>query len=231
MVGFSQLVAEQRWIKEIDINPMFASAEDLVALDARVILHDPKTKEDKLPKLAIRPYPTQYVSQWKAKNGASLLLRPIRPEDEPLIVKFHATLSERSVYQRYFNQIKLDQRVAHERLVRICFNDYDREIALVAEHKNAETGQPEIIGVGRLSKARGLNEAEFALVISDDWQRQGLGTELLKQLIQVAQDEKLNRITGTVLADNHGMQHLIKKVGFKVKPAAGDNDVSAEYKL
>jgi acetyltransferase len=230
MVGFSQLVAEQRWIKEIDINPLFASADDLVALDARVILFENKVTENKLPKLAIRPYPTQYVSPWKAKNGTSLLLRPIRPEDEPLIVKFHATLSERSVYHRYFNQIKLGERVAHERLVRICFNDYDREIALVAERKNAD-GNLEIVGVGRLSRARGLNEAEFALLISDDWQRQGLGTQLVKRLIHVAQDEKLERITATVLADNHAMQHLLKKVGFTVKHAPGDNDLTAVYKL
>jgi acetyltransferase len=231
LVGFSQLVAEQRWIKEIDINPMFASAVDLVALDARVILFDAKTTENKLPKLAIRPYPAQYVAPWKSKNGTSLAIRPIRPEDEPSIVKFHTTLSEQSVYHRYFSQLKLDERVAHERLVRICFNDYDREIALVVERKNPETGQLEIVGVGRLSKARGLNEGEFALLISDQWQRQGLGTELLKRLIRVAQDEKLDRITATVMADNHAMQHLMKKVGFTVKHAAGDNDLTAEYKL
>lgn len=231
MVGFSQLVAEQRWIKEIDINPMFASAEHLVALDARVILHDPKVAESILPKLAIRPYPTQYAAPWTARNGTSLMLRPIRPEDEPLLVKFHMSLSAQSVYQRYFNQMKLDERVAHERLVRICFNDYDREIALVAERKNTETGQLEIVGVGRLSKARGLNEAEFAVLITDEWQRQGLGTELLKRLVRVAKDEKLTRLTATVLADNHAMQHLLKKVGFTVKHPAGDSDFTAEYKL
>ena len=136
MVGFSQLVAEQRWIKEIDINPLFASGDDLVALDARVILHDPKTTEEQLPKLAIRPYPTQYVGAWKMKDGKKVTIRPIRPEDEPLMVKFHEGLSERSVYLRYFSPLKLQQRVAHSRLIRICFNDYDREIALVAEHKD-----------------------------------------------------------------------------------------------
>src|SRR5262249_37168467 len=81
MVGFSQVVAEQRWIKEIDINPMFASADELVALDARVILHDAKTREGQLPRLAIRPYPTQYVAPWKLKNGTPIMIRPIRPED------------------------------------------------------------------------------------------------------------------------------------------------------
>src|SRR5690606_35663430 len=93
LVGFSQLVAEQTWIREIDINPLFASADELVALDARVILHDPKTKEEQLPKLAIRSYPTRYVSAWKMKDGKPVTIRPIRPEDEPLLVEFHRTLS------------------------------------------------------------------------------------------------------------------------------------------
>jgi acetyltransferase len=231
MVGFSQLVAEQRWIAEIDINPLFASADDLVALDARVILHDLKTAENKLPRLAIRPYPTQYVFPYKLKNGTAVTIRPIQPEDEPLLVKFHETLSEQSVYQRYFNHLKLDQRVAHERLTRICFNDYDREIALVVERKGTGSEAAEILGVGRLSKARGLNEAEFALLISDACQHQGIGTELLKRLIQIGRDEKLARITADILAENQPMLHVTKKAGFKVSHEAGNNDFTAEYKL
>jgi acetyltransferase len=231
MVGFSQLVAEQRWIKEIDINPMFASAEDLVALDARVILHDPKTKEDELPRLAIRPYPTQYVASWILKNKTPVIIRPIRPEDEPLLVKFHGTLSAESVYNRYFNQIKLDQRVEHERLVQICFNDYDREMALVAEFTDPISGRQEILGVGRLSKARGLNEAEFSLLISDKWQKQGLGTELLKRLVHIAHDEKLKRVKANILADNHAMQNVSRKAGFKVRHDSGGRDFIAEYTL
>jgi acetyltransferase len=231
LVGFSQLVAEQRWIKEIDINPLFASGADLVALDARVILHDPKTTEEKLPKLAIRPYPVQYVTPWKLKNGTPAVIRPIQPEDEPLLVKFHETLSEESVYHRYFAQFKLDERIAHERLTRICFNDYDREIALVVEHTDSSGGRREILGVGRLSKERGRNEAEFSLLISDRWQNQGLGTELLKRLVQIARDEKLTRLTASILSDNHAMQKLSKKVGFKVEPGPDGQDYVAEYVL
>jgi len=231
MVGFSQLVAEQRWIAEIDINPLFASADDLVALDARVILHDLQTTEDMLPKLAIRPYPTQYVAPFKLGNGTVVNIRPIQPEDEPLLVKFHETLSEQSVYQRYFNHLKLDQRVAHERLTRICFNDYDREIALVVELKSSDHARGEILGVGRLSKARGLNEAEFALLISDSWQHQGIGSELLKRLIRIGHDEKLSRITADILGDNQPMLHVTRKAGFKVAHEHGSHDFTAEYKL
>ncbi len=231
MVRFSQLVVEQRWIAEIDINPLLVSPERLLALDARVVLHGPKVTEGNLPKIAIRPYPTQYVAPWKLDDGTHVIIRPIRPEDEPLMVKFHETLSEESVYHRYFSQLKLDQRIAHERLTRICFNDYDREIALVAERKVAKSGQREILGVGRLSKARGLNEAEFALLVSDRWQRQGLGAELLKRLVQIARAEKLDRVSAQIMADNHAMQHVSKKAGFKLEHEPGTHDFKAEYVL
>jgi acetyltransferase len=148
-----------------------------------------------------------------------------------MLVKFHETLSEESVYYRYFSQLKLDQRIAHERLTRMCFNDYDREIALVVEHKDSKATQREILGVGRLSKARGRNEAEFAMIISDRYQRQGLGTELLKRLVQVGRDEKLDRISAHILAENHAMQIVSKRVGFKLQREPGDSDFTAEIKL
>jgi acetyltransferase len=231
LVRFSQLVVEQPWIAELDINPLLVSAEQIIALDARVVLHPKSTPEDKLPKPAIRPYPTQYVKNWKLKNAEVVTIRPIRPEDEPSMVKFHESLSEESVYYRYFSKLKLDQRVAHERLTRICFNDYDREIALVAERKDAASGQHEIIAVGRLSKARGLNEAEFALLISDRWQGLGLGTELLKRLVQVGRDEKLDRITAFILSENHAMHHLSKRAGFKLERDPETHDFRAEIIL
>ncbi len=230
MVGFSQLVAEQRWIKEIDINPLFASGDDLVALDARVILHDPKTTEDQLPILAIRPYPTQYAGGWKMKDGKKVTIRPIRPEDEPLMVKFHEGLSERSVYLRYFSPLKLQQRVAHTRLVRICFNDYDREIALVAEQESAN-GQSEIVAVARLSKLHSNNAAEFAVVVTDQWQRKGLGMEMTKRLIQIAKHEKLARLVAYTLRENKDMQHMCKKVGFQVRTPVGESECVIEMNL
>lgn len=227
LVRFSYLVVEQPWISEIDINPLLASPERLLALDARVVVHGKDMTAEKLPKPAIRPYPIQYISQWQLNNGTPVTIRPIRPEDEPLLVKFHETLSEESVYYRYFSQLKLDQRIAHERLTRMCFNDYDREIALVAERKDAQTGQAEILGVGRLSKARGLNEAEFALVISDRWQRQGLGTELLKRLVQIGREEKLDRISANILAENHAMQIVSRRVGFQLARDGETQDFKA----
>jgi acetyltransferase len=229
LVRFSQLVVEQPWISEIDINPLLVSAERIFALDARVVLHDPKTPENKLPHSAIRPYPIQYATPWKLKNKTPLFIRPIKPEDEPLMVKFHETLSEESVYNRYFAALKLSQRVAHERLTRICFNDYDREIALVAEVKVAKGEEKKILGVGRLSKQHGRADAEFAVLVSDHWQRQGLGCELLRRLIAIGRDEKLAHISGVILAENHAMQHICRKVGFKVIHDPDNNSYNASY--
>jgi len=230
LVRFSQLVVEQKWISEIDINPLLASPENLIALDARVVVHGKNVTEDKLPKPAIRAYPVQYVSPWKLRDGRAVTIRPIRPEDEPAMVKFHESLSEESVYHRYFSSLKLTDRIAHERLTRICFNDYDREIALVVEFKGVD-GRSQILGVGRLSKMRGVNEGEFALIVSDRWQRQGLGKELLKRLVQIARDEKLSRLSAIILADNRAMTHVSRKAGFTIKEESGAKDFVAEYIL
>src|SRR6185437_12363599 len=100
----SQLVIEQPWISEIDINPLLASPDKLIALDARIVLHD-SAKKNHLPKPAIRPYPTQYISNWNMKDGTTVTIRPILPEDEPLMAEFHRTLSDRTVYLRYFGSL------------------------------------------------------------------------------------------------------------------------------
>ncbi|NEO29237.1 MAG: bifunctional acetate--CoA ligase family protein/GNAT family N-acetyltransferase [Symploca sp. SIO3C6] len=222
LVQFSQLVVEQCWIKEIDINPLFVSSNQIIALDARVVLHEADISEEQLPKLAIRPYPTQYVSPGTLNDGTPITIRPIRPEDEPLIVQFHKTLSEESVYFRYFHLIKLGMRTAHERLTRICFIDYNREMALVADYKNPETEKHEILAVGRLSKLHGINEAEFAMLVGDPYQRRGLGTQLLERLLQIGRDEQLDRITAEILAENVPMQKVSEKVGFRLHRVGND---------
>ncbi|VEP12860.1 Acyl-CoA synthetase (NDP forming) [Hyella patelloides LEGE 07179] len=217
MVRFSQLVVEQPWIKEIDINPLTVSEDRLLALDARVVLHDPDTTEENLPPVVIRPYPTQYIKPWTLNDDKQVTIRPIRPEDEPLIVNFHQYVSEESIYFRYFHTIKLQTRVSHERLARICFIDYDREMALVADYLDPDTGEREILGVGRLSKIHGSNEAEFGMLISDRHQGIGLGTELLYSLIDIGRQEQLSRITAEILPENMTMQHLCTKLGFKLQ--------------
>lgn len=214
LVRFSQLVSEQRWIKEVDINPLLASPDRLIALDARVVLHEPNLTEAQLPNLVIRPYPLQYVQPWKMKNGSEVVIRPIRPEDEPLMVQFHKTLSAESVYLRYAHMVKLSHRVAHERMTRICFIDYERDSALVAEAKDPVTGELEILAAARLTKLHGMQEAEFSILVSDRYQGQGLASEMLRRLIQIGQDEHLQTIVAHILPDNRAMQHVCQKLGF-----------------
>ena len=231
LVRFSNLVIENPAIKEIDINPVLASPEQLIALDARVLVHDASIPDDQLPHSAIRPYPVKYVETWKMKGGEEVMIRPIRPEDEPALIEFHKKLSERSVYLRYFQPLKLTQRTAHERLTRICFIDYDREMALVAERKKPD-GSPDIIAVGRLSQIHGRPEAELAALVQDELQAQGLGAELYRRLIVVARDQKLQKVHSNMLGENKEMQSLCRKLGFHLSaPDLEDNLVLAELTL
>jgi acetyltransferase len=231
LVRFSALVAEQRWIKEIDINPLLASPDGLIALDARVVVHGPDVKQEEIPKTAIRAYPSRYVAPWTMKDGDTVTIRPIRPEDEPAMVRFHETLSERSVYLRYFHLMNLEQRVQHERLTRICFIDYDREMALVAERRNPATGESEILGVGRMTKVHGAREAEVAVLVSDKWHGRGLGKELLARLLLVGADEKLTKLTADILPDNRDVMRICEKLGFSLKHSLDDQVVRAEFLL
>jgi acetyltransferase len=230
LVRFSQLVMEQPWIKEIDINPLLATSEQLIALDARVVVHDSAVQEEQLPRPTIRPYPSQYVWEWSLKDGTPVTIRPIRPEDEPLMVQFHTTLSERSVYLRYFCSLSLSTRVEHERLVRICFGSYDRGFALVADRKNPDTGQHEVLGVGRFS-AINRAEAEAAVLVSDRWHGLGLGTELLASAARVARAEKFKRLSGEILRDNFATQAIFKKVGFRLRSMEDPSSVAALLEL
>ncbi|MFZ1398641.1 MAG: bifunctional acetate--CoA ligase family protein/GNAT family N-acetyltransferase [Candidatus Promineifilaceae bacterium] len=220
LVRFGQLVADQRWIKEIDINPLFASSDHLIALDARVVLYEPEVTEDQLPQLAIRPYPAQYIKEIATEEAVPITMRPIRPEDEPMMVKFHETLSERSVYLRYFRAFQLDQRVEHERLTRICFVDYDRDMAIVVTTKNKKTDEDEIIAAGRLTKERGRDEAEFAILVSDRYQGQGVGTEMLKHLLDIGRQEGVKRVVAYLLSENRGMRAICLKLGFRLEREA-----------
>ena len=229
LVRFSQLVVEQPWISEIDINPLLASPDRLLALDARVVLHGPEKKEEQLAKPAIRPYPVQYVWDWAMKDGTVVMIRPIRPEDEPLMVRFHESLSDRSVYLRYFGVLSLKTRVAHERLIRICFGDYDRELALVAEVKGA--AGPEIVGVGRLNRLHAGDDAEMAVLVTDRYQNRGLGAELTRRVVDVARQEGIRSVSSEMMADNLAMQVITKALGFDVKMSDGFTSMRAKLDL
>jgi acetyltransferase len=232
IVGFSQMVVDLRLIKEIDINPLLVSGTGIVALDARMVLFAQDAKDEgDLPRLAIRPYPAQYMRQSRLNDSTSIRIRPIRPEDEPEMIRFHQSLSDRTVYFRYFRLFHLSDRVAHERLAQICFIDYDRQVALVAEIEACPSDRREIIGVARLTRIPGSHGAEFAIVISDRYQKRGVGTQLLQQLLQIAREEKIGRITGDILAENTAMQMLCRKLGFVLTPDFTAGVITASMEL
>jgi acetyltransferase len=136
------------------------------------------------------------------------------------------------VYMRYFHMMNLDQRTAHERLTRICFIDYDREMALVAERRDPETGEREIMGVGRLSKNHLVcDEAEFSLLVNDLYQRMGVGTILLGRLLEVGREEGLHRITAEILPANRPMQNVSCKLGFSLRHDPEEGVVHADLDL
>ncbi|MDE2572533.1 MAG: GNAT family N-acetyltransferase, partial [bacterium] len=214
LVRFSYLVAEQRQIRSIEINPLFAGPRELLALDARIQLHAAGTPAAAIPPLAIRPYPVEYAGSWQMPGGETVTIRPVRPEDEPLMRAFHDTISEQSVYFRYAHMISLRERIGHERLSRVCFIDYDREIALLAVREGAA---PAIMGVGRLVRLHGGRSAEFAIVVSDRHQQRGLGTELLRRLVELAPREGIERVVGYILRENGGMQEVSRRLGFTLR--------------
>lgn len=227
LIRFSRLIVEEPWIKEIDINPLVASSTQIVALDARVVLHPKGTALDTLTKPAIRPYPHRYVEEWQSKSGTTFLIRPIRPEDEPLMVEFHKSLSSSSVYLRYFHMLSLDARVAHGRLAQKCFIDYDREMVLVAQSKNPASSEQDLVAVARLTKERREPQAEIALVVSDAHQGVGLGKELIRRLIAIGCDEKLERIVARMLPENSAMQGLARHFGFQLQHSSDPQSVTA----
>ena len=219
MVEFSQLIIDNPEVKEIDINPLIASENDLVALDARIILDK---EPEKHPHLVIAPYPTKYIKSVKLKDGTKVILRPIKPEDEMLWLDMFKSFSMETVRYRFFRIVK---ETPHELRTRYCNIDYDREIGIVAEIE--KDGIKKLIGVTRLIFSPGSTEkAEFALVVSDKWHRLGLGSEFIDYTIHIAKDKELKVIYGIVLKDNIPMITLCREKNFKIME--GD---PGEYKV
>jgi acetyltransferase len=176
-----------------------------------------------------RAYPHRYVSTFTAKDGSSFRIRPIRPADEPLMVRFHAGLSADTVYSRYFELLGLTARTAHDRLLRICNPDYEREIPLVAEQ--FVEGERRIVAVGRLAMADDRSEGEFALLVGDRWQGRGLGSELLRRLVEVARAEGVRLIWAEMLGANETMRRTALAAGFTLTDDLVSFTTRAELRL
>ena len=151
---------------------------------------------------------------WILRNRDQVEIRPIRPEDEQRMIKFHQGLSERSVYMRYFESLSLAVRTAHTRLAHVCFADPEGHTVLVALGPAPPPGEPKILAVARLSKLSDPGKAELALLVLDKFQGLGLGSGLLRRLIQAARDRKITQIEAKMLRDNAAIQRLLKNFGF-----------------
>ena len=221
LVRFSELVAEQPRIAEIDINPLLASPERIIALDARVVLHPASIADADLPRLAIRPYPHEYHAEAETDDGVPFAIRPIRPEDEPAVARFHASLSPETVVARYGQNRPLSERTAHERLTRICFADYDRQFALVVETAAGDGATPEIIGMARLTRVHASDDRHLTMVIADAWQRRGIGARIVRTAIDVARGEGVARLVSELSPENAGVRALLGDEGFTFQERDG----------
>ena len=214
MVRFSSMVSDFPEIAEIDVNPLSVSEGKVFAVDVRILLDPrPANLSTPYPHLVIMPYPTKYVAPWKLEDGSSVILRPIRPEDEAMEAEFINGLSEETSRYRFFNIVR---NLPHSDLVRFCNIDYDREMAIVAEVNDG--GRRREIGVGRIIAEPDLKRGEFAVVIADRYQYKGLGRKLVDMLINIAEEKHLDTIYGVVLKDNQPMLSLCKEMGFTIHP-------------
>jgi acetyltransferase len=210
IVRFSNLIVDFPEIAEIDVNPLAISGGKAYALDARIVVDKSAlARLSPYSHLVITPYPTRYVTPWKMSDATEVLLRPIRPEDEPLEYEMLSTLTEETLRGRFFQVIK---NIGHEMLIRYCNIDYDREMAIVAEVRQGEKRR--IIGIGRLIIEPDFKKGEFAVVVHDDYQRKGLGYKLVDMVIGIGQEKGLEKIYGLVLSDNRAMLRICDELGF-----------------
>jgi acetyltransferase len=209
LVEFSNMVVDFPEITAIFIDPLVVRDEGIYASDTRIILAPARAdRGGPYPHLVITPYPTRYGSQWRLPDGTEVVLRPIRPEDEPLQHDLFYTLSEETVRERFFSPMK---EMTHEMLARFCNIDYDREIAIVAEVRDRE--KKRIAGISRLIMESGAR-AEFAVLVHDDYQGMGLGRKLVDVLIGIAWKKGLDEVYGITLTENERLQKLVKSMGF-----------------
>ena len=224
LMRLSQLVTDFSEIMEIDVNPLFISAGQPIAGDARMVVQESLVPAPR--HLIMAPYPNQYVSNWMLRDGTPVRIRPMKPEDEPLVEEFLTACSEETIHFRYFRRIK---RWTHDMLIRFTQFDYDRELGLMAV--GAPPGPEVMMGVSRLVTTADRQDAEFALMVADAWQGRGLGSKLMEKLMAAAREMGVKRLKGDILSGNHPMLALMSKKGFTLKKDEGGETVQVEMNL
>lgn len=210
VLSFSNLVVDFAEIEHLEL-ALWVRQSDVLARDIKIIPCRDYDESTPYPHLVIAPYPSRYIATWSLPDGTEVLLRPIRPEDEPMSRQMLDTLSEETLRSRFF----APRDITHDLLIRSCNIDYDREIAIVAEVK--KDGKKKMIGGSRLISEPDSGRGQFAILVHDDYQRMGLGAKLIDILIGIAQEKQLDEIYGLVLTENQKMLGLCRKLGFKVK--------------
>jgi acetyltransferase len=214
LIRLAHLVTDFSEIQELDINPLAVTKNGFSAIDARILL---SPSEIPAPlHLVISTYPDQYEAHTTTDTGVEIFIRPIRPEDAPFLVELFESLSPRSIYLRFFTPMK---RLPYSMLARFTQIDYDRHIALVALAES-QTNE-KMLGVARVIMGNNLREAEFSVAVSDSWHGKGIGAALLQRCVSIAEERGIQRIMGTVLAENTQMLALGRKLGFSIKKEPG----------
>jgi acetyltransferase len=232
LVRFSHLIIHFPHIKEIEINPFYITEDEGFVLDASILLEadvlegfTPVRGDFCPPHLSICPYPDQYIDIFKLKDGPGVIIRPIRPEDEPLMEELLKNSSEQTLMLRFFRKIS---DITHEQLMRYCQVDYDRELSFVAILLNEDREQ--IIGEARISKLPDLENAEMAVVVGDEWQGQGIGKALCLHCIKIAKEIGIKKMYMEILHINARMLYRAEKMGF-AKVASDEDSVKVIMEL
>ncbi len=228
LMRLSYLVADYPEIAELEVNPLLATSEDAIALDARIVLERDAATHPLRPyaHLAIRPYPVEFTKHTELPEGTAVLLRPIKPEDEPMWHDLVGSCSPESLHLRFRYMFKA---TTHEMATRFCFIDYDRELAIVAEI--AEDNQRRLIGVGRLVADVDHNEAEYAILVSDPWQGVGLGTLLTDYCLEICKHWGIRRVVAEIAPENDRMIRMFAHRGFDIDRSNGRDVVIARKSL
>jgi acetyltransferase len=227
MLMFSQLLVDFPQIKEIDINPLLINEKDAIILDARIVIDKDKVckKFDPHEHMVISPYPKKNETLWLLKNGQEVLLRPIKPEDEPMWLEMFQSFSDEAIRYRFFQMLR---DTSHEVRVRYCNIDYDREIAIVAEI--VENGKRKILGVSRFIIESNEKSGEMAFIVSDYWQGLGLGTKMVDYVLDIAKEKGVESVYTIMMQDNYRALSLTKKMGFQIDYLS-DGTVKANLNL
>ena len=221
LLRVSEMVCQLPWLAELDINPLLVYKDGAMAADARITIVSRPPNADKYGHMAIHPYPVHLVSHWQVPNGTNVTIRPIRPEDAEITQEFVRSLSAEAKYFRFMDAV---QELSRAMLVRLTQIDYDREMALLAVTEEPDGKEVEI-GVARYATNPDQVSCEFAIVVDDEWQHQGIAHKLMDVLMDVARSKGLRIMEGEVLKRNVGMLKLCTGLGFRIDPHPEDDSI------